>query len=281
MSREAVTRKAGLFNMRFELLSRFTAARALIHGIASGHMTTQEHDRRHAQRLELIGNAASGVAHDLNNQLTVILNHLDYALDRIGPDHEVTTNLEDVRSAANRCADIVGTLARLGRRHDTKFQCIDLEPVLSETVRLVRRSIPSRIRTTLTVDPGLLRVVANGTQIQQILINLLINARDSIPYEGAIEVSAGNYGGRVVLTVHDTGCGIPPESLARVFEPFFTTKTETGGTGIGLAMAAAIAEEHGGTIVVESEPGRGTSFQLSLPGAHQLKLPGTHQLNVI
>jgi two-component system cell cycle sensor histidine kinase/response regulator CckA len=219
----------------------------------------------HAQRLDILSSVAGGVAHDLNNQLMVILNHLDYALCRLGPDHALTSNLDDVRSAAHRCAEMVGTLAGFGRPHDTKFQRIHLGPVLSETVRLVRRVIPTRIRTTLAVDPALQPVVANATQIQQVLINLMLNARDALLSGGAIEITASNRGGLVLLTVRDTGCGISPAALPHIFEPFFTTKAETGGTGLGLAMVAAIAEEHGGAIAVESEPGRGTAFCLSLP----------------
>ncbi|MCU1259684.1 MAG: sensor protein [Bryobacterales bacterium] len=234
-------------------------------------MTIHGDRQFHAQRLELIGTMACGVAHDLNNQLTVILNHLDFALRGLGPHDPVRASLTDVQRAAYGCAEMLGSLVGFGARTHSRFQRLELEPVLSETARFLRRIVPSNIQITLVIDPTLQPVVADATQIQQVLINLSINARDAMPDGGSIEIVARNEPDRVALIVRDTGCGIPAATRDYIFEPFFTTKSEMGGSGLGLAMVAAILEDHGGAITVDSQPNRGTCFHLFLPVASDVE----------
>ncbi len=221
---------------------------------------------QHSQRLELIGTVASGVAHDLNNLLTVILNHLDFALYRLESNHPVRANLADVQRAAMRSTELMGALLSFGARTPTRYQRMNLTTVIEETVRLLlRRVMPSTIEIVQTVDPKLGTVLADATQIQQILVNLSVNARDAMPRGGSLEISAKNQGDKVVLSVRDNGSGITAEVRERIFEPFYTTKGDSGGSGLGLAMVASIVDAHQGSITVESDPGQGTTFQISLP----------------
>ena len=228
-------------------------------------MINETNRLRQSQRLELIGTVASGVAHDLNNQLTVILNHLEFAVHKLDPFHPVLPHLLDVQRAAGRCAEMTSSLLAFGARTSSRFQRLNLQGTLEETARLLRRVIPATIDISLTVDPLLETVMADATQIQQILVNLSINSRDAMPQGGILEINAANRPGGIALTVRDNGAGIPAHILSEIFEPFFTTKGSTGGSGLGLAMVKAIVEEHGGSMTVESDLGAGTLFSILLP----------------
>ena len=235
-------------------------------------MTLEEKDARQSQRLELIGQLASGVAHDLNNQLTVILNHLDFAQMQLDPSNAVRQHLMDVQRAAMRCTEMTQALLGFGRRGAQGFAIIDLGPLLSETVRLVRRIIPSTIEITLSVDPRLERVEADATQIQQVLLNVFINARDAMPEGGRLAIRAENDDGLVVITVEDNGCGMPPEVLKHAFTPFFTTKRGKG-TGLGLTMVGSIMEQHHGNTEIQSAEGHGTTVLLTFPAIEPAARP--------
>jgi two-component system, cell cycle sensor histidine kinase and response regulator CckA len=223
-------------------------------------MTTQ-----HQQRLELVGRMATGIAHDLNNQMMVILNHLDFALEQIPAHHTVRANISDVQRAAGRCTEMIESLLAFGRPSEVELRPTGLEPILAETCRLLRRTIPANIDLRITIDSSLNPVLADTTQIQQVLMNLAINARDAMPRGGKLTIEARNHAGGVSLKVCDTGVGMSLEVQRRIFEPYFTMKRDSGGTGLGLAMVADIVKKHGAVIQMESIAGKGTCFRILFP----------------
>lgn len=217
------------------------------------------------QRLELVGQMASGIAHDLNNQMMLILNHLDFALRQIPAHQPVRGDLTDVRKAAERCTEMISGMLAFGRPTAAPPEPTNLTVILAETSRLLRRLLPSHIDLRFTIEPDLLPVVADETQIQQVILNLAVNARDAMPEGGILQIEARNYAGAVTMTVRDNGTGMAPEVLSRIQEPYFTTRQDSGGTGLGLAMVARILAEHGATMSVESEPGAGSCFRILFP----------------
>jgi two-component system, cell cycle sensor histidine kinase and response regulator CckA len=217
------------------------------------------------QRLELVGQMTSGIAHDLNNQMMLILNHLDFALRRIPAHQPVRSDLDDARKAAERCTEMISRLLAFGRPTLARLEMINLTVVLAETARLLRRVIPSNIALQVTIDPDLLPVLADETQIQQVVLNLAVNAREAMPKGGVLQIEARNFGGGVTVTVRDNGIGMAPEVLSRIQEPYFTTRQGSGGTGLGLSMTAQILAEHRATMSVESEPGHGSCFRILFP----------------
>jgi two-component system cell cycle sensor histidine kinase/response regulator CckA len=220
----------------------------------------------HQQRLELVGQMTSGVAHDLNNQIMLILNHLDYALRQIPAHQPFRGDLLDVRKAAERCTEMVGSLLAFGRPTVARLERTDLTMMLAETSRLLRRVMPARIELRFAIDAGLTPVVADETQIQQVILNLAVNAREAMPEGGVMEIEARNFGGSVALTVRDTGVGMAEEVMERMREPYFTTRGESGGTGLGLAMVTRILDEHQAVMSVESRVGEGSCFRILLAG---------------
>jgi signal transduction histidine kinase len=214
------------------------------------------------QRLELLGQMASGIAHDLNNQMMLILNHLDFALRQIPAHQPVRSDLVDVKKAAERCTEMIGSLLTFGRPTLAKLTKTDLSGVLGETARLLRRVMPATIDLRFSIDPALISIFADETQIQQVLLNLAVNARDAMPHGGILEIEVKNYGGTVAITVRDTGCGMSAETLGRIREPYFTTRAARGGTGLGLAMVARILDEHQAVMSVESSVGEGSTFHI-------------------
>jgi two-component system, cell cycle sensor histidine kinase and response regulator CckA len=219
----------------------------------------------HQQRLELVGRMATGIAHDLNNQMMVILNHLDFALEQIPAHYAVRTNLADVQRAAGRCTEMLGSLLSFGRPSRRELLPVELEPVISETGRLLRRVLPANIELLVEVEPKLNVVIVDSTQIQQILINLAMNARDAMPKGGKLIISAENHEDRIWLKVADNGIGINARDHQQIYEPYYTTKSKSGGTGLGLVMVASLVKQNGGTIRVESQPGIGTRFRIEFP----------------
>jgi signal transduction histidine kinase len=224
------------------------------------HMTTDQQ-----QRLELVGQMASGIAHDLNNQMMLILNHLDFALGQIPAHHPVRSDLSDVRQAADRCTEMISSLLSFGRPTLARLCNTDLTLMLAECGRLLRRSFPGKVDLQFRIEPNLLPVFADATQIQQVIINLAVNARDAMPNGGTLQIEARNYAGSVAITVKDTGHGMSPDTLSRIHDPYFTTKQQSGGTGLGLAMVAKILEEHKAHMSVESAISEGSCFRILLP----------------
>jgi PAS domain S-box-containing protein len=231
-----------------------------------------------SQKLQAVGQLAGGIAHDFNNILHSMLGSLDVLRDDLPPGSPARPFLEHIQASADRGAALTRQLLAFGRRQTIDRRPLDLNLVVTGMLDLLQRSIGERIRLTFTPGPGPHHVLADPTHIEQVLLNLCVNARDAIAGNGAITIATavrstvdGAPGAesaavrRVVLTVADDGCGMTDEVRARIFEPFFTTKAPGMGTGLGLATVFGIVSQHDGTIECDSAPGRGTVFTILLP----------------
>jgi signal transduction histidine kinase len=224
-----------------------------------------------AQRMEAIGRLAGGVAHDFNNFLTVILANTTL-LERAHPT-AAGDELNGIRSAANRGAELTKQLLLLSRKEGLEPTVVDLRTVIRDLERLLRPVMPDGVRMEFEAPREPVLILADASQISQVVMNLAINARDAMPNGGVlrfvVEVcTASEVHGdarRVRLTVSDTGIGMDAATVQHVFEPFFTTKPEGIGTGLGLFTVQGIITQSGGTVRVQSQPGRGSSFEVSLP----------------
>ncbi len=236
---------------------------------------------RQAQKMEAIGTLAGGIAHDFNNILSPILGYTEMALMNIPPDNSVAEDLKQVLTAAKRAKDLVRQILSFSRQGEQERQPIRLQFILKESLKLLRATIPSTITIHEEIDPGCEAVLADPTQIQQVIMNLCTNAYHAMREKGgtlriglrSVELSVADLATKTVpapgryvqLTVADTGIGIPQEMQERIFEPYFTTKKKGEGTGLGLSMVHGIVKGFGGTVTVSSEPTRGTEFQVYLP----------------
>jgi PAS domain S-box-containing protein len=239
-----------------------------------------EESLRRAQKMETVGTLAGGIAHEFNNLLGIIMGNIEFAQLDAGPDNPAQRSLEQTRKAVARAADLTKQLLTFSAKIDSRRSTVYLDKVVEETVGLLNSSLGKSIQVETDLRPDLEEVSADSSQIQQVLINLCVNARDAMPDGGSIHISAqpavipadhpsrppesptGHYS---VLSVTDTGKGMDARTQERIFEPFFTTKPVGRGTGLGLAVAYGIVTEHLGWIEVESEPGHGTTFQVYLP----------------
>ena len=239
-----------------------------------------EEQRRLSQRMEAIGKLSGGVAHDFNNLLAVILGCSDVLLDALPPDHPATRKIEMIRKAGASAVDLTRQLLAFSRQQMLQPRVLDLKETVERTQALLRRLIGENIEFTISLDPSLGRVKADPGQIEQVLLNLVINARDAMPQGGRLTIEACNVemddtykgehqvvipGRYVVLGVQDTGCGMDRDTQARIFEPFYTTKELGKGTGLGLATVYGIVKQSGGYIWVYSELNQGTLFKVYLP----------------
>jgi PAS domain S-box-containing protein len=234
-----------------------------------------------AQKMEAVGLLAGGVAHDFNNLLTTIMGYAELAAQRTGgPEDPLGSHLAEIRRAAERAAALTRQLLLFSRRQPMAFVPQDLKARVGDLVRMLGRLIGERVEVATELADDLWPVRADGVSIDQMIVNLAINARDAMPDGGRLTIGAENVtlseadaeafpegrAGQVVrLAVSDTGTGMDPETLARVFEPFFTTKEPGQGTGLGMSVAHGIARQHGGWIGAESTPGKGTTFAIFLP----------------
>ena len=239
-----------------------------------------EEQLRQSQKLEAIGRLAGGVAHDFNNILAVILMQTELLLTQGDVAESVRDGIQQIRAAAQRAANLTRQLLAFSRRQVMQARDLDLNEVVTNLATMLQRIIGEDLRLELRLYPTPLMTHADAGMLDQVLMNLAVNARDAMPEGGRLisettarefsaaeaaallDVKPGHYVG---LRVSDTGCGIPPEILPRIFEPFFTTKEPGKGTGLGLATVFGIVKQHGGCIQVASEPGRGTTFEVYLP----------------
>ncbi|HSR53167.1 MAG TPA: response regulator [Acidobacteriota bacterium] len=232
-----------------------------------------EEELRQAQRMETVGQLASGVAHDFNNLLTVIMAHTELLEGCVDGSPEVDRSLNALREAASQASGVTRSLLAFGRKLQSRKEPVETRQALLKASMMFQRTLPSNIRLKMQVANDLPYVFADKVQLQQVLLNLILNARDAMPDGGAIEVRADSRPPALVrLQVADEGHGMTPEIQARIFEPFFTTKPDGQGTGMGLSVIRTIVEDHNGEITVESEAGRGTTFTVTLPVCQQVSI---------
>ncbi len=243
-------------------------------------LAQSEEQLRQAQKMEAIGILAGGVAHDFNNILTAILGYGQLLLRRLGPDSPHQDTVREIISAGDRASALTGQLLAFSRRQILEPKVLDLNQVVRNMEKMLRRLIGEDIEFMTAFDPDLGKVEVDPGQIEQILLNLSVNSRDAMPHGGTlvietkntelnsyhsdehVEVAPGPY---VMVSVSDTGCGMDAEMRRRIFEPFFTTKAQGKGTGLGLSTVFGIVKQSGGHISVSSKPGQGTTFKFYLP----------------
>jgi two-component system cell cycle sensor histidine kinase/response regulator CckA len=230
--------------------------------MASGYpLCEQLHEM---QRLQMAGNLAGGIAHDLNNELTLILGNIELALDQLPVGYEVSDSLEHAKSAASRCADMSRRLLTASRDRRAAISKIDVAASVVEARKLLEYIKPPRIRVSCETELGLF-IEGNANRIEQALLELGSNAFDAIEGEGEVEIRAYRGDGTMNIAVRDTGCGMAPALQKRAFDPFYTTRRKTGGSGLGLATVRSIVNSHAGAIGIESRVGEGTIFMMTFP----------------
>ena len=251
-----------------------------------GTLATRELQLQEIRRLEALGQLAGGVAHDFNNMLAVILGYSELLQMGLPPDDQRRVHAGCIREAAERAAAITKQLLAFGRRQVLQPQVIDVSVLVHDFETLLRRLLPESIELVIELSPVPAWIRADPSQIDQVLINLVINARDAMPKGGRITLSivvglqlGPDADGRtyVTLLVRDTGTGMTSEVQRRIFEPFFTTKSEGTGTGLGLATVHGIVRQTGGEICVTSIPGQGSEFSVVIPAAD----PPTAQAQIL
>ncbi len=236
---------------------------------ASEQRTRLEDQLRQAQKMEAIGQLAGGVSHDFNNILMVILGRTEMALDTLPADSPIRAGIEEVHKAGERAAALTRQLLAFSRRQVLRPRVIDLNQTVRGLEIMLRRLVGEDVEIALQTEPALPPVRADPGQIEQVLMNLAVNARDALPQGGRISIETANVspGPFVMLAVADNGVGMDEKTQARIFEPFFTTKEKGRGTGLGLSMVLGIVQQSGGNIEVESAPTKGTTFRVYLPRA--------------
>lgn len=257
------------------------------------HVAREQHmaeQMRQSQKMEAVGRLAGGIAHDFNNLLTVISGYSDLLLSRIETDSPNRKEIEEIRKAGKRASSLTGQLLAFSRKQMLLPKVIDLNTVVRETIAILRRLIGENIEVVTDLDRNLGPVKADPGQIEQVIMNLVVNARDAMPNGGTIFLETSNIfiedtvandddivqpGNYVMLSVRDSGIGMDLETKSHIFEPFFTTKDTGKGTGLGLATVYGIIRQSEGHITVESTPGVGTLFKLFFPQAGEEVSEGT------
>ncbi len=287
VSRAGEERAALLWIERFELAAG-PHLLAVVQDISE--QLKLETQLRQSQKMEAVGHLAAGVAHDFNNLLTVIQGHTSLQLAKTQLDSDVAWSLQQVQGAGERAASLTRQLLAFSRKQIMEKKVVSLSKVIQNVASMLRRLIPETIDLTFEHPPTLPLIHADVCNLEQIIVNLVVNARDAMPAGGAItvrtddeEVTAGHaarfpearVGHFSRLSVTDTGEGMSKETLARIFEPFFTTKEVGKGTGMGLATVLGIIQQHDGWIEADSERGKGTSFRVYLPITDRAELVET------
>ncbi len=275
---------AGAFDEMAEALQR----REVEAREAQEALRRKEEQFQRSQKMEAVGMLAGGIAHDFNNLLTAIVGYSELLLTRFGENVPLRKEVEEINRAADRAAALTRQLLAFSRHQVLEPRVLDLNAVVEDLSKMLRRLIGEHIELVTIQAPDLGRVKADPGQIEQVIMNLVVNARDAVVQGGRVTIGTGNAdldgatagviegarpGPFVVLTVGDTGCGMDAQTQARIFEPFFTTKAPGKGTGLGLATVYGIVRQSGGCIAVESQPGRGTTFTIYLPRVEQALQP--------
>jgi PAS domain S-box-containing protein len=239
-----------------------------------------EEQFRQAQKMEAVGRLAGGIAHDFNNLLTAIMGYSELLLERVSDQPDLAADIEEIKKAGERASRLTGQLLAFSRKQTIQPRILDLNQVVADLERMLRRVIGEDIVLDIAPSPSLGRTKADPSQVEQVLMNLVVNARDAMPRGGSLTISTANVvldtafarqhvgavpGRYVSLTVTDSGLGMKPEIVARVFEPFFTTKPVGKGTGLGLSTVYGIVKQNGGYVAVDSTPGAGTTFTIYWP----------------
>jgi two-component system cell cycle sensor histidine kinase/response regulator CckA len=239
-----------------------------------------ELELRQAQKMEAIGRLAGGVAHDFNNMLSIILGYTEVLLDGLPETDSIYEPLREVRQAGQRSAELTQQLLAFSRQQTLEAVIVDVNEVLETTTRMMRRTLGSAIAVTVDPCAERCRVKSEAGQLDNVLMNLIINARDAMPTGGRLRVTSERVeiddahhdralglsaGPHIVIRVSDSGIGMESATLTRIFEPFFTTKPQGEGTGLGLATVFGIVRRCNGGVGVESELGRGTTFRVYFP----------------
>jgi len=234
------------------------------------------------QKMESVGKLAGGIAHDFNNMLSAIIGYSEIILMSLPADSTLREDIRAIKDSGEKAAVLTRQLLAFSRKQVLEVRPLDLNRVIEGMVKMLSRVISEDIRLDLHLDPEINRVVADGSQLEQVLINLAVNARDAMPNGGHLIIETSTVeldndfvdqhaesraGEHVLLAVTDTGTGMPDDVRQKIFEPFFTTKEVGRGTGLGLATVYGIVKQHGGQIYVYSEPGRGTTFKIFLPAS--------------
>jgi signal transduction histidine kinase len=256
--------------LRHEIAERIRAEEAL---------RKSEAQLSQASKMEAVGRLSGGIAHDFNNLLSVILSYTSGLLDDLPADHPMREDLEQVRRAGQRAAELTRQLLAFSRRQVLELKVVNLNELLTSTKGLLHRLMGEDVQLTLELEPQLGLTRIDPGQFVQVIMNLAVNARDAMPQGGTLTLSTSNLakddvgapqmescsGPYVLLRAKDTGVGMDSATLSRLFEPFFTTKGPGAGTGLGLATVFGIVKQSGGTIQVQSAPGQGATFEIYLP----------------
>lgn len=239
-----------------------------------------EDQLRQSQKMEAIGKLAGGIAHDFNNVLTAITGYSQLALQKLEADNPTYLDLKEIKKAADKAAALTQQLLTFSRKRPVAPKVVSLNGIVSEMLKMLARLIGEHIELKTSLADALGQVIADPGQLQQIILNLAVNARDAMPEGGRLTIETANVefneeapefpwgpppGQCVMLAVSDTGCGMDEETQSHIFEPFFTTKEPSKGTGLGLSTVYGIVEQNGGRIWVESEVNKGTAFKIYLP----------------
>src|SRR3990172_4533599 len=289
---EALQKNGRVDNFECELLTKTGKAKhillsATLDGETLSGMITDITDRKqleaqliHAQKMEAVGTLTGGIAHDFNNSLTAIIGYGNILKLRMNADDPLRNNVDQILASSERAANLTRSLLVFSRKQQTSLRPINLNETINRVGKLVKRLLGEDIEHTVTLTDRELTVMADSSQIEQVIINFATNARDAMPGGGSFMITTkpaeldnefikiygyGKQGSYALITVTDTGTGMDKRTLERIFEPFFTTKDVGKGTGLGLSTVYGIIKQHNGYITCSSEPGRGTMFKIHLP----------------
>jgi len=265
---------------RFDSAGNLTELRGFLFDVTEKKQTeaalrSSEAQLRQAAKMEAVGRLAGGIAHDFNNLLTAIIGYAELAMSREPLVPEVGDDLEQIRTAGNSAAALTRQLLAFSRKQMLKPEIVDLNDVIAELGKILRRVLGEDIAFDTRLAPQPVWVLADRSQFEQVLMNLAINARDAMPAGGSLHFATHTRHDQAIVTIRDTGCGIDAETLPHIFEPFFTTKEVGKGTGLGLAMVYGFVTQSGGTVSVDSVHGRGSTFTIALPSSQPEAQPST------